>query len=76
MQEEKKKKHAIEIYLKKKGLRKDFFCKKAKIKGPSLSIYLKGSDMLLSTASRIVDAFDGEISFEDLANGIKKTNLN
>ena len=76
MQVEKKKKHAIEIYLEKKGMRKDFFCKKVKIKGPSLSVYLKGSDMMLSTASRIVDAFDGDISYKDLANGIKKTNLN
>jgi predicted transcriptional regulator len=72
MQEEKKKKHVIQKYIDKKGMRKDFFCKQANLPRPSISVYLKGADMMLSTAARIVESTNGEISFDELAREIKK----
>lgn len=50
------------------------FARKAGVTQPTLINVKKGKDIHLSTAKKIVDASDGLMSLESLANAITETN--
>jgi len=59
-------------YLFRKRIKQNEFAKDSGVSLPTISRVLRGEDLKMSIAKRIVDASKGQISYEDIAQEIKE----
>lgn len=70
MATKKKEKMNLREFFESEGVKQKFFANKANVSEKTISVAVKGKDINLSTAKKIVEASDGMISYESLASSI------